>query len=56
MSDIQNTQMEKEPPTGIKVLVVGGGIGGLTFAIEANRKGHSVQVFERNSPGQGFGQ
>ena len=47
--------MEREPPTGIEVLVVGGGIGGLTVAIEAYRKGHSVRVIERNSSGQGFG-
>ncbi|KAL6703090.1 hypothetical protein ACN47E_010227 [Coniothyrium glycines] len=40
--------LEREPSTGIDILVVGGGIGGLTFAIEAYRKGHDVRVLERN--------
>ncbi|KAL6702431.1 hypothetical protein ACN47E_001860 [Coniothyrium glycines] len=33
----------------ISIIVVGGGIGGLTFAVEAHRKGHKVQVFERRA-------
>jgi 2-polyprenyl-6-methoxyphenol hydroxylase-like FAD-dependent oxidoreductase len=44
--------MEREPPTGVDVLVVGGGIGGLTCAIEAYRKGHNVRILERNQEGQ----
>ncbi|KAJ4399524.1 hypothetical protein N0V91_009349 [Didymella pomorum] len=44
--------MEREPSTGISVLVVGAGIGGLTFAIEAYRKGHDVRVVERSPEGQ----
>lgn len=39
--------MERETETGISILVVGGGIAGLTFAIEAHRKGHTVHVIER---------
>jgi heterodisulfide reductase subunit A-like polyferredoxin len=35
------------PPSGISVLVIGGGIGGLVAALECTRKGHSVRVFER---------
>lgn len=44
--------MQRDPPTDIDVLVVGGGIGGLAFAIEAYRKGHTVRVIERNDKGQ----
>jgi len=44
--------MQRDPPTDIDVLVVGGGIGGLAFAIEAYRKGHTVRVIERNAQGQ----
>lgn len=52
MPDTQEPQMKREPRTGIDILVVGGGIGGLTFAIEAHRKGHHVRVLERNDEGQ----
>jgi 2-polyprenyl-6-methoxyphenol hydroxylase-like FAD-dependent oxidoreductase len=36
-------------PTGLKVIVVGAGLGGLACAIESRRKGHDVTVFE-NAP------
>ncbi|KAF7586795.1 hypothetical protein BBP40_008341 [Aspergillus hancockii] len=39
--------MERAQDTGISILIVGGGIAGLTFAIEAHRKGHNVRVIER---------
>ncbi|RYN46115.1 hypothetical protein AA0118_g12679 [Alternaria tenuissima] len=48
--------MQRDPPTDIDVLVVGGGIGGLAFAIEAYRKGHTVRVIERNAQGQYSGE
>ncbi|KAK1835636.1 hypothetical protein QBC39DRAFT_250104 [Podospora conica] len=32
--------------TGIKVVVVGAGFGGLTAAIECHRKGHDVEIYE----------
>lgn len=35
--------------TGIKVLIIGAGVGGLTAALECHRKGHAVRVFERSS-------
>jgi 2-polyprenyl-6-methoxyphenol hydroxylase-like FAD-dependent oxidoreductase len=56
MPGVQNGQMEREPSTGVSVLVVGAGIGGLTFAIEAYRKGHDVRVVERSPEGQYSGQ
>lgn len=38
--------MKRYPPSGIDVLVVGGGIGGMFAAIECHRKGHNVRVLE----------
>ncbi|EAW22075.1 putative salicylate hydroxylase [Aspergillus fischeri NRRL 181] len=35
-------------PSPLKVLVVGGGIGGLTAAIALRRQGHEVQIFEQS--------
>ena len=34
--------------TGLDILIVGGGIGGLMCALECWRKGHSVRVLERS--------
>ncbi|KAJ5428714.1 Monooxygenase FAD-binding [Penicillium cf. griseofulvum] len=48
--------MEREQDTGISILVVGGGIAGLTFAIEAHRKGHNVRIIERRPRGETFGE
>lgn len=36
------------PSTGIRVLVVGAGVGGLMAALESKRKGHDVRVVERS--------
>ena len=36
------------PDTGISMLIVGGGIGGLMCALECWRKGHQVRVLERS--------
>ncbi|PIA98391.1 hypothetical protein CB0940_06082 [Cercospora beticola] len=49
-SQSKNTQDEVEcaTPTGINVLVVGAGVGGLATALECVRKGHSVRVVERS--------
>lgn len=35
-----------KPKTGIKVVIVGAGFGGLTAAIECHRQGHDVEVYE----------
>lgn len=39
------------PPnsSGIQVIVVGTGLGGLSAAVECHRKGHSVIVFDKLS-------
>lgn len=37
------------PPSGIKVIVVGAGFAGLAAAIECDRKGHQVTIFEKVS-------
>ena len=47
--------MGREQDTAISILVVGGGIAGLTFAIEAHRRGHNVRVIERRPLGVTFG-
>ena len=36
------------PKSGITVLIVGTGFGGLTAALECYRKGHDVRILERN--------
>lgn len=47
--------MQHKPPTGISVLIVGSGLGGLTFAIEAYRQGHDVQIIEKRPKIEDFG-
>jgi 2-polyprenyl-6-methoxyphenol hydroxylase-like FAD-dependent oxidoreductase len=37
------------PDSGIHIIIVGAGLGGLACAIESRRKGHKVTVFE-NAP------
>lgn len=44
-----------EPPSGIDLLVVGAGLGGLSAAIECHRKGHNVRVLERRADFSTFG-
>ncbi|KAJ5730289.1 uncharacterized protein N7483_004797 [Penicillium malachiteum] len=46
MSDSQLFGDNVAKPTGIKVVVVGAGFGGLTAAIECHRQGHTVEVYE----------
>ncbi|KAL8318828.1 hypothetical protein RB597_005872 [Gaeumannomyces tritici] len=38
--------MDVKPKTGIKVIVVGAGFGGLAAAIECHRNGHDVEIYE----------
>lgn len=37
-----------EQKTGLKILIVGAGIGGLTAAIALRKQGHHVQIFEQS--------
>ncbi|KAJ6014956.1 hypothetical protein N7540_009547 [Penicillium herquei] len=46
MSDSQLSSNNVTKPTGIKVVVVGAGFGGLTAAIECHRQGHTVEIYE----------
>ncbi|KAL3599767.1 hypothetical protein FPOAC2_03995 [Fusarium poae] len=48
--------MERAKDTGISILVIGGGIAGLTLAIESHRKGHNVQIIERRLRGETAGE
>jgi NADPH-dependent 2,4-dienoyl-CoA reductase/sulfur reductase-like enzyme len=47
--------MERFPLTGINVLIVGGGLGGMSAAIESYRKGHNVLVLEKRKDFDTFG-
>ncbi|KAK8217242.1 hypothetical protein M8818_001495 [Zalaria obscura] len=40
------SKVPRAPPSGIKVIVVGAGFGGLTAAIECHRQGHDVEIYE----------
>ncbi|KAF2469976.1 FAD/NAD(P)-binding domain-containing protein [Lindgomyces ingoldianus] len=40
------TEAGSKPPTGIKVIIVGAGFGGLTAAIECKRQGHDPVIYE----------
>ena len=40
------SQLKRYPLSGINILVVGGGLGGLFAAINCHRKGHNVKVVE----------
>ncbi|KAJ5663598.1 hypothetical protein N7507_004329 [Penicillium longicatenatum] len=46
MTTSQTHSGEAATPTGIKVVIVGAGFGGLTAAIECYRQGHSVEIYE----------
>ncbi|KAJ5102969.1 hypothetical protein N7532_003498 [Penicillium argentinense] len=46
MTASQDTGKAEPRPTGIKVIIVGAGFGGLTAAIECHRHGHSVEIYE----------
>ncbi|GAD99593.1 MAK1-like monooxygenase, putative [Paecilomyces variotii No. 5] len=43
---VTNRNGTSTTPTGIKVIIVGAGFGGLTAAIECHRQGHDVEVYE----------
>lgn len=37
------------PRTGLDIIIVGAGLGGMMAAIECWRKGHEVQIIEKES-------
>lgn len=43
-----HNDVKRDPPSGIDVLIVGAGVGGLVAAIECHRKGHAVRIWERS--------
>lgn len=55
MGSIGPEVMACERRSGIDVLVVGAGIGGLFCAIELHRQGHDVQVLESKDGLDGIG-
>ncbi|KAH8695869.1 hypothetical protein GQ44DRAFT_719166 [Phaeosphaeriaceae sp. PMI808] len=48
--------IQRKSPTGISALVVGSGMAGLTFAIEAYRQGHDVRIIEKRPRLEDFGE
>ena len=47
--------MVLEQPSGIDVLVVGAGLGGMVAAIELKRQGHKVSIIESKPKLEGLG-
>lgn len=45
-SHANGSTASKKPSTGIKVIIVGAGFGGLGAAIECHRQGHEVEIYE----------
>ncbi|KAH8879261.1 putative monooxygenase [Thozetella sp. PMI_491] len=48
-SEAPSSDTQRYPPSGIAVLVVGAGPGGLFAALECWRKGHEVRIIERQT-------
>ncbi|KAF2182993.1 FAD/NAD(P)-binding domain-containing protein [Zopfia rhizophila CBS 207.26] len=46
MAVSETTEPQAKSPTGIKVIIVGAGFGGLTAAIECKRQGHDPVIYE----------
>ena len=49
------SEMVLEQPSGIDVLVVGAGLGGMVAAIELKRQGHKVSIIECKPKLEGLG-
>lgn len=47
--------METPSDKNLSILVVGAGIAGLAFSIEAHRRGHQVKVLEKREEPGDFG-
>ncbi|KAK6082189.1 FAD binding domain protein [Seiridium cupressi] len=48
-SSVPTQGVERSPPSGIDVIVVGGGPAGVYAALSCWRKGHNVRIIERSS-------
>lgn len=49
-----HSDVHRNPPSGISVLIVGVGVGGLVAALECHRRGHNVRIWEHSkSPAAG---
>ena len=46
---------ERQSPTGIDILIVGAGLGGLFAAVELYRQGHTVRIIESKVEVEGLG-
>ncbi|KAF9882592.1 hypothetical protein FE257_006226 [Aspergillus nanangensis] len=55
MSTTSINDPDAYPETGLDILIVGGGVAGLAFAIEAKRKGHAVRIIERRPDFEDYG-
>lgn len=42
----RSSELKRAPPSGIDIVVAGGGPGGLFAALHCYRKGHNVKVLE----------
>ena len=51
----RGSEMKCESLTGIDVLVVGAGLGGLFAAVELQRQGHQVRILEAKEKMEGLG-
>ena len=51
----RGSEMKCEPPSGIDVLVVGAGLGGMFAAVELQRQGHQVKILEAKEKMEGLG-
>ncbi|KAK5175141.1 uncharacterized protein LTR77_000278 [Saxophila tyrrhenica] len=45
-AQVNGTAEHSKPKTGIKIVIVGAGFGGLCAAIECHRQGHNVELYE----------
>ena len=51
----RSAEIARESLSGIDVLVVGAGLGGLFTAVELYRQGHNVKMIESKPKIEGFG-
>jgi NADPH-dependent 2,4-dienoyl-CoA reductase/sulfur reductase-like enzyme len=49
-----HADLPREPLSGIDVLIVGAGLGGLNAAVELYRQGHNVRLIEAKSQIEGL--